>query len=657
MSTQRHIIRRQLIELKVNGNPEEAQKLQGKVGRVYRQSVLPLIEKYCSELSQPDRLHRVETLEIDIGHLDADQLEEQLLEKLTPELWDALFEQISSQEHDTTQATQQETSQLELLAFFARTGCLPWWADASQPKYLEQSLAFLIKNLPQQLRHLMRELILEVRPLQRIVRSFPSDQLAQLAATLAPELRTSLLRDPVNLMAVLQKTYSTAQWGTKQIGYLVWIHTLQVAGLNAESNQSTATFYKGILTRVAAELGLTYSALLDGIQQGETSSRSSLHPEFKAALEPTRQTSDAETHTLPELLASLQVSRESYTPLWVALSRLAPYLSVRLQEQLLFSLEEWENNTALNEGLSQNTAIRILRILQTGLIEQKAPTVLGTHHTNDDPQSMAQLRQDISSAWDQLISATGKAPNAFAHLIQSLQSMFPEIAKVGGHPSIQGADQTGDGGRVHTHARPSDHAKLLPPAAKFSNNQGYALSPSANRVKAADLSFSDSEAIYINNAGLVILWPFLRRIFANLGLLEEGLFHQPSTRQRGVGLLQHLATGKPPLLEYLLPLNKVLCGMALNDVFDFGPQLLPDEEQECNDLLHAVIDQAPILGEMSLEGLRGTFLLRPGVLSGSDGSWLLQVERETYDIVLERFPWSWEWVKLPWMEAPLRVEW
>ena len=60
---------------------------------------------------------------------------------------------------------------------------------------------------------------------------------------------------------------------------------------------------------------------------------------------------------------------------------------------------------------------------------------------------------------------------------------------------------------------------------------------------------------------------------------------------------------------------------------------------------------------MSAEGLRGTFLWRKGVLSSRDGAWLLRVERESYDLVLDRFPWSFEWIKLPWMKAALRVEW
>ena len=67
--------------------------------------------------------------------------------------------------------------------------------------------------------------------------------------------------------------------------------------------------------------------------------------------------------------------------------------------------------------------------------------------------------------------------------------------------------------------------------------------------------------------------------------------------------------------------------------------------------------RAPILGKMSVPGLRGSFLLRDGVLGVRDGTWLLRVERRGYDLVLDRFPWAFDWLKLPWMEMAMRVEW
>jgi hypothetical protein len=172
-----------------------------------------------------------------------------------------------------------------------------------------------------------------------------------------------------------------------------------------------------------------------------------------------------------------------------------------------------------------------------------------------------------------------------------------------------------------------------------------------------DLRFSQADEIAVANAGLVILWPFLASFFTHLGLVEERQFKDLPAHQRGVGLLQFLAAKQADPAEYLLPLNKVLCGLEPKHVFDFGPPLRKNEQKECTSLLKAVIAQAPILHNMSPDGFRGNFLLRRGQLSVRDGLWLLRVERQTYDIVLERFPWSWQWVKLPWMETPLQIEW
>ncbi|MEO1401775.1 MAG: contractile injection system tape measure protein [Cyanobacteria bacterium J06635_1] len=43
--------------------------------------------------------------------------------------------------------------------------------------------------------------------------------------------------------------------------------------------------------------------------------------------------------------------------------------------------------------------------------------------------------------------------------------------------------------------------------------------------------------------------------------------------------------------------------------------------------------------------------------SRNNDHWLLQIERETYDILLDQLPWSIRVVKLPWMPKLLYVEW
>jgi DNA-binding transcriptional ArsR family regulator len=171
------------------------------------------------------------------------------------------------------------------------------------------------------------------------------------------------------------------------------------------------------------------------------------------------------------------------------------------------------------------------------------------------------------------------------------------------------------------------------------------------------LDFNDVDRVYVSNAGLVILWPFLSRFFDRLGLLREGAFVDADCVQRGVALLQYLASEDPNPSEHLLPLNKLLSGMGLDALFCLEPPLTAREMDECDILLNAVIEHARVLNRMSVAGFRGSFLLRQGVLSTRDGAWLLQAERETFDLVLERFPWGINWVKLSWMPLPLRVEW
>jgi hypothetical protein len=155
----------------------------------------------------------------------------------------------------------------------------------------------------------------------------------------------------------------------------------------------------------------------------------------------------------------------------------------------------------------------------------------------------------------------------------------------------------------------------------------------------------------------VILWPFLVSFFEKLGLVQAGNFLNDTAMQKAVALLQYIACEdlNPP--EYLLAFNKLLCGMELESVFQLESPLTAIEIEECNIFLNAVIEQAPILNKMSIAGFRGSFLLRQGILSFRDGAKLLRVERETYDVVLDRFPWGMDWVKLPWMAIALRVEW
>lgn len=171
--------------------------------------------------------------------------------------------------------------------------------------------------------------------------------------------------------------------------------------------------------------------------------------------------------------------------------------------------------------------------------------------------------------------------------------------------------------------------------------------------RAADAAVT--EGIYVDNAGLVLLHPFLPKLFEALQIAQGDKLLQ---HERAVCLLHHLATGSVKAPEYLVMLPKILCNIDLLTPVESDLALTSDEQEECLALLEAVIRHWGALGSCSPDALRGTFLLRPGKLTlRQDGEWLLQVEPSGCDILLDELPWSVSMIRLPWMGSMLWVEW
>jgi hypothetical protein len=163
------------------------------------------------------------------------------------------------------------------------------------------------------------------------------------------------------------------------------------------------------------------------------------------------------------------------------------------------------------------------------------------------------------------------------------------------------------------------------------------------------------EGIYIDNAGLVLLHPFLPQFFEALGVASEDKILKPD---RALCLLHYLATGQAVAPEYELILPKILCNAPLEAPVESNVELTTDELEEAGALLEAVIRHWEVLRNTSPDGLRGTFLLRPGKIRlRDDGDWSLQVESKSFDILLDQLPWGISMIKLPWMEKMLWVEW
>lgn len=162
--------------------------------------------------------------------------------------------------------------------------------------------------------------------------------------------------------------------------------------------------------------------------------------------------------------------------------------------------------------------------------------------------------------------------------------------------------------------------------------------------------------LYISNAGLILLHPFLPRLFEQLGLCEKEKWKSKNSKHKAVLLTQYLITGQEDIFENELILNKILCGLPLENVINTKIKITKKDKDKCISLLEAVLEYWKPMSTSTVETLRETFLERNGKLDLME-NYELWVEEKGYDILLEQLPWSIGMIKTPWMEEYLTSNW
>jgi hypothetical protein len=178
-----------------------------------------------------------------------------------------------------------------------------------------------------------------------------------------------------------------------------------------------------------------------------------------------------------------------------------------------------------------------------------------------------------------------------------------------------------------------------------------------NSVSEVAISVEDEtqrEEIYLQNAGIVLLHPFLSMLFERLNVLRGWEIAQPGKALR---LLHYLGTGNEGPAPFELVLSKLLCGIPFAQAVDLGELLTEEDKREADELLTSAIEHWSILKDTSSEGLREAFLRREGKLTFEAKEWRLLVEKRGIDVLLDHLPWNIQLIKLPWMERLLRIEW
>jgi hypothetical protein len=136
LSAPKHIIKRQVIEVEVP-SVESAWNIQNRVSELYKYELLRILEEVFNSIAKPGEVLRIDKLEIDLGNIKADALEEEistkLKEKVKEKLEELMHNTVSKSEQanapNETEASVRNVryTKSDLLLHFLKTGTAPWW--------------------------------------------------------------------------------------------------------------------------------------------------------------------------------------------------------------------------------------------------------------------------------------------------------------------------------------------------------------------------------------------------------------------------------------------------------------------------------------------------------------------------------------------------
>jgi len=168
----------------------------------------------------------------------------------------------------------------------------------------------------------------------------------------------------------------------------------------------------------------------------------------------------------------------------------------------------------------------------------------------------------------------------------------------------------------------------------------------------------ETEEFHINNAGLVVVAPFLGMVFKDLGYLNKGRdFAIKAARIRAVHFSQYLVTSEQHSAECGLALNKIICGMKVDEPLERFIDLTQPEHDAAREVLDSALEHWTALKRTSAPVFQQTFLQHEGILTRESSHWLLRIERISVDVLIDTLPWTISIIKYPWMIQPVMVEW
>ncbi|RZL40642.1 MAG: hypothetical protein EOP35_00200 [Rubrivivax sp.] len=596
--------------------PQEAEQ---RLAACVQGSLLRVIDEVFDACCPPDEHWQLDELALDLGELPLDDWEQEAPRRLREQLRRLLADLRSTGDGASAagratglQVRSRPHARRDSLLYFLRHGRLPWAARGDDPQTLA---AAVLAEDAAGLVAALRALPDRAAVLQRLAEQFDDVLLGTLVQAFMPGEQAAATR-------LLEALAPAARAGLSPRARSAWWTSVLGQALD-----HAATPRPAVLMLLRAQL----LAALDGTPDG-SSGADPLHAVAHAWVPLLREDRDWLRSTL-ERAAEAPAVRGRLSQL-LPLALLPRLLGLWMAEPAAQAVTTWIVTVAAGDGPRTDAivAARQRQLWQATLghtLQHRAQSfdvARYVAHVRDDLQRQA-VTTDLPSGWfDRIVR---RASAVLAAAVSGLR--LPWRARL---PAAEPAGPIAP--------TPAGAERADPPAAN---------------APAGD----ETESLAVGNAGLVLLSPYLPRLFEHLGLLARGpgpaAFVGPESAARATLLLQALASGEAAAPEPALVLNKLLCGLSLDTPVPREIDLQPGEREALDGLLGAVIQHWRILGSTSLAGLRDTFLRRSAQLDLRDEAWRLTVEPGPFDMLIDQLPWGYSTLRHPWMERVIHVDW
>ncbi|MBL7813093.1 MAG: hypothetical protein JNL57_12800 [Bacteroidetes bacterium] len=251
---------------------------------------------------------------------------------------------------------------------------------------------------------------------------------------------------------------------------------------------------------------------------------------------------------------------------------------------------------------------------------------------------------------------------ALRRMTQHKTAVFPEIeewlaAEYAGKSAVQEIVESGISGDIAEKTENKSSDLLVKDEFRKLRELNPANEKSVKTGTQTFISELDNDGEWVENAGLVLLGTYLPAFFRELGFWDGQSWVNERMQHKAAWILQKIVFPELAVVPADMLLNKIICGIPAGEDIETRFHFTTRLRKECQDLLDAVVQNWDALKMKDSRGFPPAFLQRNGRLSFDFGQYQLSVEKNSYDILLDRLPWSYSTLKLPWNNYLIITDW